>query len=849
MHLRALVLLLVVGLGCTAPQPPAGQCRFDSDCAEGAVCAGDFCRTGCVTDRDCPSGQRCRESDRFGVLTCHAIAAQAQCNRTSDCPVGLSCLDGQCRVQCRQDYDCQVINPFFQCVANACSLACAAGAADCDGDARNGCEVDLQRDVRHCQACGRACASAPHADAVCASTGCSTRCQAGFADCDGVAANGCESDLAADASNCGACGRACTVANGQGRCASGACARARCDASFDDCDGVAANGCEARIDSSTHCGRCGNACGASMVCTAGACATTCAAGTTLCGASCVDTRTSAADCGRCGNACPSVANASPVCAASTCDVACNAGFVRAATGCAAIAAPRLVSPASLSTVVGNRDIVFEVEPATGTDGAIVELCSDRACATVVDRIIGTARVTRAGALPAGLYFWRAYGRVGANAGLTPSTQTWEVRVPARGIAGGAASGSLLDVNGDGYPDLAVGEPRAQRVMVHLGTATGPTARASATLTTPDAESEFGARVVAGDFNGDGFADLAATAPSAQRVHIFSGSASGLVATGVTRSRDVFGTYGTGLAAASDLDRDGYADLIVGFSCFKGCGPGVDVYLGGATGLAATPLTISSPDRFSDFGDQIDVVVRGATGSAYESLVVLQRSKGSAAALVYRFTATGLDPTPVQTIALSTAVGQIAAAGDVDGDGFPDLAFGVQGAASPAAVQVFRGGAGGFAETPITITDGENVGGSLAALGDVNGDGYGDLIAGNGFSSARLIFGNLEGRLSLGPVLTAPAAPAGTEAYAHFGAAVAFVGDLDRDGFDDIVVGAPDDGDTYCSGEVFGFRGRASFGTEPVAPVIILTVPDDRCGGGFGQSLASFVRPGRRVSAS
>ena len=129
MQLRSIVLLVSVALGCTDTSAPAGQCRYDSDCDEGAVCAGNYCRTGCVTDRDCAAGQRCSESERFGVLTCHAVAAQAQCNRTSDCPAGLSCLDGACRVQCQQDYDCQVINPFFRCVSNACSLSCAPAEA------------------------------------------------------------------------------------------------------------------------------------------------------------------------------------------------------------------------------------------------------------------------------------------------------------------------------------------------------------------------------------------------------------------------------------------------------------------------------------------------------------------------------------------------------------------------------------------------------------------------------------------------------------------------------------------------------------------------------------------------
>jgi hypothetical protein len=846
MQLRAMLLLLAVAVGCTDVQPPSGQCRYDSDCAEGAVCAGTYCRTGCVTDRDCAAGQRCGESDRFGVLTCQAVVARAQCARTSDCPDGLVCLDNVCRPQCQQDYDCQVINPFFRCVANACTLRCAAGAGDCDGDPRNGCEADLASDLRHCLACGTACAGAPGADAVCAPTGCATRCRAGFADCDGRAANGCEVELAADASHCGACGRACAVANGQGRCAAGVCGRERCNAGFDDCDGDPANGCEARIDSAAHCGRCGSACTVNMVCTAGACASSCAAGTTLCGLSCVDTATSAIDCGRCSNACPAAPNAAPACVAGACDVTCNPGFARTAAGCTAIPAPRLVSPPSLATLNGNRDALFEVALATGTDGAVVELCGDRACATVLERFTGTGvRVTRGGALAAGVYFWRAYGRVGANAGLSPSTQTWEVRVPARAATGDAAWGTMLDVNADGYTDVAVGEARSQRVLVYAGGASGLPARPTTTLTVMAAESSFGQRLAAGDFNGDGFADLAATAPDANAVYVFSGSAAGLGATGVARTRTVFGTYGTGLAAASDLNHDGYADLLVGFSCFKGCSPGVDVYLGGAAGIAATPITLTSPDRFADFGSEIAALGRVATASPYESFVVMLRSKGGSEALVYRGTATGVESAAHQTFPMNGGGGQAGPAGDVNGDGFADLAIANHAASGAAQVGVYLGSATGFGTTTMAVSEGENIGGSLSPVGDVNGDGFGDLVAGNGFSSARVFLGSATGRMTLGPVLTAPAAPTGMEGYGRFSEALGFVGDLNRDGFDDILVGAPDDGDTWCSGEVFLFQGRAAV-TAPLVPALILTVPDARCGGAFGGAIASFARPSGRA---
>jgi len=847
MQLRRMALLFALALGCTDIEPPAGQCRFDSDCDEGAVCAGNYCRTGCVTDRDCAAGQRCSESDRFGVLTCHAVAVAAQCNRTSDCPAGLFCLDGVCRAQCQQDYDCQVINPYFRCVANACALSCAAGTADCDGASSNGCEARTDS-TAHCGRCGNACSGAPHADPTCTATGCGTRCQQGYADCDGVASNGCEVELAADASNCGACGRACTVINGQGQCSAGVCGRARCNATFDDCDGVAANGCEARIDSSAHCGRCGNACTASMLCTAGACAPSCTGGTTLCGESCVDTRTSATDCGRCGNACPTAPNASPSCVSSACDIVCNPGFVRSASGCGPIAAPRLVAPASLSTLNGNRDVVFEVALAPGTDGAVIELCRDRACTMVVERFMGVgARITRSGTLSPGLYFWRSYGRVGANTGLTPSALTWEVLVPARAITGDAASGAMLDVNGDGFADLAVSEPGSERVMLYPGSTSGPATRPATTLTLASPMSALGRDLAAGDFNGDGFADLVATAPMAQQVHVFSGSATGLGAAGLVRTRVVIGSYGTGVATG-DFNHDGYSDLAVGFSCFKGCSPGVDVYMGSATGLAATPVTINTPDRFSEFGDRMAVLGRFAPGAPFDSLVVLMRSKGPSSLLVYRGSATGIATTPTQTIALGEPASALSAAGDVNGDGLPDLAVVSQGATGAPELEVFMGTADGLSGEAPRVSDGENLGGPVAALGDVNGDGFADLVAGNGFNAARVFLGSGSGRMVPGPVLMAPAAPVGMEGYGRFSQGLGFVGDLNRDGFNDIAVGAPDDGDTYCSGEVFVFPGRATF-VAPIAPSIILTVPDERCSGTFGGAIASFARTPLRARRS
>jgi hypothetical protein len=115
---------------------------------------------------------------------------------------------------------------------------CATGGAWC-GDRC----VDTRVAVDHCGACGRACAL-PHAVPSCAAGTCMVAsCAAGFADCDGVAANGCENALDSVA-HCGACRRACSPDHATGVCVAGACAVAACAAGYTDCDRDPANGCE-----------------------------------------------------------------------------------------------------------------------------------------------------------------------------------------------------------------------------------------------------------------------------------------------------------------------------------------------------------------------------------------------------------------------------------------------------------------------------------------------------------------------------------------------------------------------------------------------------------------------------
>ena len=164
-------------------------------------------------------------------------------------------------------------------------------------------------------------------------------------------------------------------------------------------------------------------------------------------------------------------------------------------------------------------------------------------------------------------------------------------------------------------------------------------------------------------------------------------------------------------------------------------------------------------------------------------------------------------------------GSVASAGDVNGDGFADVVIGAVGAyGGSGQMYLHLGGATGLASSPATTITGNdgftsNFGDSVASAGDVNGDGYADVVVG-AYSAAAggrayLFLGGATG-LSSSPAaaLTGPDGGDG-----QFGWTVAGAGDMNADGFADVVIGARGVGN--FAGRAYVYLGSAAgLGSSP-----------------------------------
>jgi hypothetical protein len=327
---------LVVPMIGTKEACPDGKGACDTDltngCETDTTSSVDHCGS-CGTVCTVSGGAAACVASKCTVQACTTPFADCDGLATNGCEANLvnsvaNC--GSCGNDCQKNH-----NDAFCNGGNCNIVGCLAGWADCNLDPADGCETDVNTTLAHCGGCNLPCAP-PHAAASCAAGACKLgTCNTGWADCDHDAKNGCETDLTGSVTSCGACGNACTYPHGVGQCAGGACALAGCTIGFGDCDNNPGNGCETDTNTSTtSCGSCGHGCSfphAGATCAGGTCALgACAAGFGNCdgdpSTGCeTDLLGDVNHCGLCTTAC-SFPHAGASCAAGACMLgACAAG--------------------------------------------------------------------------------------------------------------------------------------------------------------------------------------------------------------------------------------------------------------------------------------------------------------------------------------------------------------------------------------------------------------------------------------------------------------------------------------------------------------------------------------------
>jgi hypothetical protein len=314
---------------------------------------------------------------------------------------------------------------------------------------------------------------------------------------------------------------------------------------------------------------------------------------------------------------------------------------------------------------------------------------------------------------------------------------------------------------------------------------------------------------AGDVNGDGFQDVIVGARyynngerGEGQAFVYQGSASGLgIAPAWTADGDQEQAYfGTSVATAGDVNGDGFDDVIVGAPDYDNGQENEGrafVYLGSASGLGTTPAWTAEIDQaFAEFGMAV-ATAGDVNGDGFDDVIVGAWLTDEA--LVYEGSASGLGTTPAWT-AESDEFGvgfgvSVATAGDVNGDGFDEVIVGAisysHGQLHEGRAFVYKGSASGLGTAPAWTAESNqdlaHMGRSVATAGDVNGDGFDDVIVGapdyDYFGRAFVYQGSAAG-LGTTPAWTAEENQGGAQ-FAYSGGTA---GDVNGDGFDDVIVG-------------------------------------------------------------